>query len=318
MRIASLLPGATETLFAIGKGPDVVGRTHKCDHPPEARGLPTLTHDLLPQGISSAAIHQATQTSLTDAHTVYEVDAHALRSVEPDVVVTQRLCSGCVTGATPAPEATCDMPRSARLISSDPTTLNGVMVGMVDLGEAVGAEPEARTFVSLMQARLDEVASLVDDRDAPRTAVLQWADPVCAPGHWVPDMVEAAGGTNVIGLSGKPSQAIDMDEVAEARPEVIVLAFDGFDLYETQARYRELHSQPGWPRLAGSAQVFAVDASVHTSRPGPRLVDGVELLAWALHRPDSSLRPAVGRGAHLIEAGWVDVASLPVGQPARN
>lgn len=312
MRIASLLPSATEIIFALGKGQDLVARTHECDFPPEAEGVPAVTTDLIAGGLPASSIDAAVAQGVTDSHTIYELDEAALLQAGPDIVITQSLCGVCAVATEQVEAAMCTMPDAAEVASTDPRDLEGVLEGIIEIGVAVGAESEGKAMAARFRSRLHWLASILEKRDALRVAVIEWPDPLYAPGHWVPDMVEAAGAIAVLGVAGKPSYRIELDDLAAARPEVIVLAFCGFDLYETQGRFRELTSHPGWPGAARHARVFAVDGSAYFSRPGPRLMDGIEILAWALHRPHAGLRPPVGRGAELIEAGWVDLASLPL------
>lgn len=300
MRIVSLLPSATEILFALGKGDRVVGVTHECDHPPEARERPAVTADLLPPGLSAARIDQAVAEGVRDAHTIYALDEERLRALEPDVVVTQALCAVCAVPTQTVEEAVCIMPRPARVLSHDPHDLGGILSSIQEIGRAVGAEEEAAELVSVLERRLAGVAEAVAGLPRPRTAVLEWPDPPYAPGHWVPDMVEAAGGMSVLGTPGRPSQRIAWEEVEEARAEMVVLAFCGFDLEETLRRLEE--DPKRWHRLAETSRLVAVDGSAYFSRPGPRIVDGVELLAWVLHGleelrpvPDAAAHPAVSR-----------------------
>lgn len=312
MRIASLLPSTTEIVYALGRGDDLVARTHECDHPEAARAVKPVTSDLLDRKLPAAEIDQAVTTGMRDEHTIYQLDAAALRSLEPDVVLTQSLCGVCAVPTTMVHEALCVMPAQAQIVSADPTTLEGVLASIIDIGTAIGEEAEARTLAARLRSRLNWIASTVEPLDRPRVAIIEWPDPLYAPGHWVPDMVEAAGGSNCFGASGEPSRRVTIDDLATARPDVIVLGFCGFNLYETQARFRELTANPKWERATRHAQIFAVDGSAFVSRPGPRVVEGVELLAWALHRPHPDMKPAVGAGAKLIEAGWVDLSALPV------
>ncbi|MGH8936101.1 MAG: cobalamin-binding protein [Acidimicrobiia bacterium] len=295
MRIVSLLPSATEILFAVGAGDQVVGVTHECDFPPEARGLPVVTEDLLPGGLSAVEIDRAVAAGVRDRHTIYRLDEELLRGLEPDVVVTQALCEVCAVPTRLVEQAVCSMPRAARVVSSDPPDLEGIFVSMREIGAVVGADTEPG--LAPLRVRLAQVRELVEGLPQPRVAVLEWPDPPYAPGHWVPDMVEAAGGRSVLGSSGRPSRRVTWKEVLDSRPEVVVLAFCGFDLAETVRRADEIEGEP-WRRLTESVEVMAVDGSAYFSRPGPRVVDGVELLAWLLHKPDDLQPPPGGAAAH--------------------
>ncbi len=308
MRIVSLLPSATEILFAIGRGPNVVGVTHECDTPPAAAGLPRLTSNLLPPKQSARTIDAAVTASVRDAHTIYHLDTAVLAELRPDVVVTQSLCDVCAVSIDAVDRVLCSMPATTRVVDSNPTTLGDVLDSITHIGAAVGAEVQSRHVVDRLWRRIEAVAAAIGSRPRPRVAVVEWPDPVFAPGHWIPGMVTAAGGINVIGTPGTASHRIPMETLVEARPDMIVLAFCGFGLHETQLRLRELAALDGWSDAVRHARLIAVDGSAFFSRPGPRLIDGIELLAWVLHRPHQ-LRPPVRRGAELIEAGWVDVAS---------
>ena len=308
MRIASLVPSATEILFAVGAGDDIVAGTHECEFPLGTTPAPAVTSSLIGDGLPSALIDKAATTSVRDAHTIYSIDEHALGKAAPNLVITQSLCPGCAGDTTES----CALPSGAVVARFDPTSLEEVLVSIGDVATAAGVGDAGRSVVARLRSRLHWVSSLVADFEPPRVAVIGWPNPLYAPGHWIPDMVEAAGGISVFGTGGRPSRLSSVDELAKTRPDVVVLAFCGSSLYETQGRFKELTSDPDFIEATRFARTFAVDGSFFFSRPGPRLVDGIELLAWALHRCHPKLQPPVGRGAKLIEAGWADVASLPL------
>ncbi len=315
MRIVSLVPSATEILFAVGKGSEIVGRTHECDHPPAAQRIPTVTSDLLDKELPPDAIDAAVAAATRDAHTIYRLDADGLRSLEPDLVVTQSLCAVCAVPEPAVSDALCTMPGDARVLAADPQRLEDVWESVVTIASAAGAPEAGAALAGRIRRKLARLRALVAGRDRPRVAVIEWPDPPYAPGHWVPDMVTAAGGMSVFGDPGVPSRRAELEAVAAQRPELVVLAFCGYDLLQTQARLRDLASHPGWKAVARRARVVAVDGSAYFSRPGPRLADGVGLLAWAMHGLHPDLQPPPGRGAELIEAGWVDLAALPARTP---
>lgn len=296
MRIVSLLPSATEILFAVGAGDQLVGVTHECDFPPEAGELPEVTEDLLPTGLSAVEIDRAVAGGVRDRHTIYRLDEKLLRALEPDVVVTQALCEVCAVPTRLVEQAVCSMPRAARVVSSDPRDLEEIFASIREIGAVVGAD-DSEALLASLRDRLARVRQLVEGLPQPRVAVLEWPDPPYAPGHWVPDMVEAAGGRSVLGSSGRPSRRVSWKEVLESRPEMVVLAFCGFDLAETLRRADEIEGEP-WRRLTESVDVMAVDGSAYYSRPGPRVVDGVELLAWLLHQPDDLQPPPGGTAVY--------------------
>ncbi len=312
MRIVSLLPSSTEIVFALGKGAQVVGRSHECDFPPDAAPIPAVTADFLPSHLPAASIDAAVARGRAQEFTIYRLDQDALRACEPDVILSQSLCGVRAVPSHLIEEAATSLPKRPLVVGTDPHTLEDVLQSFITIGVAVGAEAEGRALAARIRSRLHWLAAVVSDRDRPRVAVLEWPDPIYTGGHWVPDMVDWAGGSAVLGTAGVPSRRIGIDDLGWARPDVVVLAFCGFDLYQAQARVRQLTAHPGWQEATRHARVVAIDGSSYLSRPGPRLIQGIELLAWVLHQPHSSLRPAVGRGALLIEAGWVDVSSLPV------
>jgi iron complex transport system substrate-binding protein len=269
-----------------------------------------VTSSLVDATLPCDLIDEAFTAAPKDPHGTFAVDVTALRDTSPDVVMVGSQCPECA-GDRPASGA-CTMPAGARVIATNPRSLDGVLASIVDIAAGAGISAAGRALAAGQRAKLNWVAATVKDFVPPRVAVIEWPDPMYAPGNWTPEIVEAAGGTNVFGAAGGSSRRSNVDELAAARPEVVVLAFCGLTLHETQARFREVTKDPGFVRATRFVRTYAVDGSVFFSRPGPRLVSGVELLAWMLHRPDDRLRPSVGRGARLIEAGWVDVAALPV------
>lgn len=283
MRIVSLLPSATEWLFAMGAGARVVGVTHECDHPAQAARLPAITRDLLPPGLASAEIDAAVTAGIHDEHTIYALDVDALRALAPDVVVAQRLCDVCAVPVDAVEAAVCTLGPHARVVAADPHTLDDLLPAALELGSAVAAAEEAAALVADLQHRLDAVTRVVADRSRPTVAMLEWPDPPWLPGHWAPDMIERAGGVSLFGRSGRPSRRTTFDELAGVDADVVIAAFCGFDLAETIARIDEIAERPAWRSLIRGARLLAVDGSAYVSRPGPRLVDGVEMLAHALH-----------------------------------
>ena len=284
MRVVSLLPSATETLFALGLGDQVVGVTHECDFPDAARERPAVTRDLLPPGLSAAGIDAAVASGIRDAHTIYQLDVAALEALEPDVVVAQDLCDVCAV-PTSAVDA-CSLPAGARVVVADPSDLPELAPSVRALAEAVGAPGAGARLAADLERRLDAVRAAVTPhvgRDGrPDVLVLEWPDPVWTPGHWVPAMVDAAGGRCLLGEPGAPSRRAEADELRGLRPDVVLAAFCGMDLAASRAALPQVGDW--WPEVTAAARtVAAVDGSAYFSRPGPRLVDGVELLARLLH-----------------------------------
>lgn len=305
MRIVSLLPSATEILFAVGAGPQVVGVTHECDHPAAATSVRAVTRDLLPPGLDAAEIDAAVSAGIRDDHTIYALDADALTAVAPDVVVAQELCDVCAVPVETVGATLCTVAPAARVVAADPHTLDDLSDAILAVGRAVDAEDGARRLVADLDARLDVVRAAVAGRRRPRVAVLEWPDPPWLPGHWVPDMVDVAGGEGLLGTSGEPSTRACWEDLDGLDVEVVVAAFCGFDLATTRGMVDDLVATPHGARLVDGVRVLAVDGSALFSRPGPRLVDGVEVLAHALH--GTGPVPAADAAAELVDGSWQPV-----------
>lgn len=291
MRIVSLLPSATEMLYALDLGDDLVGVTHECDWPPAARVKRQVSHSTLPPGATPAEVDRRVTESLDGGPPIYRLDHEAIRELHPDVVITQDLCAVCAVPSGHVHEALELLGCSAEVVSLDPSSLAEVLDGVLALGRVCGRESAAEAYVAQLQARLEHVKRAVAGLPRPRTFALEWGDPPFNGGHWVPEMIEAAGGECVLGSHGTPSVRVTWGAISAARPEVVVFMPCGYDL---AAAATEGGALLGRPELAGVSTIFAVDASAYFSRPGPRLIDGVELLAAALH--PGCLPPAVEGG----------------------
>jgi iron complex transport system substrate-binding protein len=289
VRIASLVPSTTEIVAALGCGDQLVARTHECDYPPEIAAVPAVTRDLLPAGLTAAEIDAAVAASVHDAHTIYALDADALRAQRPDVVLTQSTCAVCAVDRATV-DAACSL-GGAEVVSYDPRTLADILTGISDVAAAIGAAAAGERLVASMRARLGRVRERTAGVPRPRVAVVEWPDPVYAPGHWVPDQVEAAGGQNVFGDPGGSSVPSSVDELVAARPDLVVIACCGWDLPTNRRVLEQLSELSTWRAVFDASRVVAVDGSAHTSRPGPRVVDGVEVLAR--HLADVRAAPAV-------------------------
>ncbi|MBD8869838.1 ABC transporter substrate-binding protein [Nocardioides donggukensis] len=279
-RIVSLLPSTTEILFAIGAGDAVVGVTFECDTPAEARTRTIVSGTTLPEGLDPAGIDEHVARAVREGADLYHLDRGALSGLSADLVVTQDLCAVCAVDVSVVDDAMAHLGGSAEVLTVDPHTLDEVLESVVTLGAATGTEERAAALVASLRARLDAVSRRVAAAARPRTLVLEWTDPPFAPGHWVPEMVEHAGGTSALGEAGRASRRTTWSEVAEAAPEVVVCAPCGFDL-PASARLAEDVVAAGV--LPDEVPVWAVDANAAFARPGPRLVDGVETLAGILH-----------------------------------
>jgi iron complex transport system substrate-binding protein len=280
MRIVSLVPSATEMLFALGLGPDVVGVTHECDFPPAARELPKITQDALPSGLSSAQIDAAVKERTLAGESIYELDVEQLRALQPDLIVTQALCAVCAVSYDDVRAIADELEPSPRVISLDPRTVGEVLGDARTLALQTDSKDAAVELVGDASARIDRVRLAVRGARRPRVAALEWLDPPFAAGHWTPQLIEYAGGEDVLGLAGEHSEERSWEEIAASLPDIVIVMPCGFDA-ELAYREAEMHRD----RLAslGAGEVVAVDAASYFSRPGPRIVDGLELLAHILH-----------------------------------
>lgn len=283
MRIVSLVPHATELLFALGLGDDVVAVTHECDHPTQALAKPHVTRDKLPPGLSAAEIDREVRARTERGESIYELDEEKLRELEPDLIVTQELCPVCAVSYEEVAEVAKSLPTCPKVVALDPKTLGETMGDIRTLAQATGARDAALELVARQRARIDRVKVAVAKAvDRPRVAAIEWFDPVFVAGHWTPQLIELAGGQDVLGLPGEHSEQVTWDVVAAARPEVVVCMPCGYD--GPRAHLEATLFGHELARL-GARKAVAVDASATFSRPGPRLVDGLELLAHVLH-PD--------------------------------
>lgn len=280
MRIASLVPSATEMLFALGLGDDVVAVTHECDYPPRAKGLPHLTRTVLAEGLAPGEIDAAVKATVGEGLALYELDETRLAEVEPDLIVTQAVCDVCAVSFDDVVEVAARLPSRPRVLQQDPSTLGEMLEDAIRLGEATGIEGEAHELRGELEGRLAAVRAVVAGAARPRTIALEWLDPPYVGGHWVPEMISIAGGEDVAGPPGLKSPEVGWGELSGLRPDVVVAMPCG--MYVDDARAQAVEH---WGRIAalGARRVFAVDAASTFSRPGPRLVDGVELLAHLLH-----------------------------------
>jgi iron complex transport system substrate-binding protein len=283
MRIASLLPSATEMLFALGAGEDVVGVTFECDYPPEAHGRPQVVFSRMPEGLTPAEIDALVRATGAEGRSLYFADFDLLERLEPDLIVLQDLCHVC---AIDSPTLARDMSRlrsRPQVISLGASSLEGVFAEMEMLGEAAGRTSGGRRLASQLRERVERVRQGVDPRAArPRVLCLEWLEPLFQGGHWVPEMVEIAGGEPVLATAAEKSVRITWEQVAAAQPEIIVMMPCGYHLAETLAQFQELSAgyPPEWSTLPAvrERRVFAVDGSAFFSRPGPRLVDGLDIM----------------------------------------
>jgi iron complex transport system substrate-binding protein len=282
MRIVSLVPHATELLFALGLGEQVVGVTHECDFPPEAAERQPVTRNVLEPGLSPAAIDRAVRARTERGESIYELDEELVREIEPDLIVTQALCHVCAVSVDEVQALAQTLPGPPQVISLDPKTYGETLGDVRTIAQATDSRDAALDLIARTARRADVVRLAVRDRPRPRVAALEWLDPVFVAGHWTPQLVEMAGGEDVVGFAGEPSRQATWEEVAAAQPEVVVVMPCGYDAARALVEAEEFAERLG---SLGARQVVAVNASAYFSRPGPRLVDGLELLAHILH-PD--------------------------------
>ena len=278
-RIVSFLPAATEITYALGAGADLVGRSHECDYPPQVRSLPVVSKPALPlEGLSQKEIDRAVATHLATGESLYRVDEVLLDALHPDIVFTQDLCQVCAPSGNELGRALNEMSRPPQVLSLTPRNLAQISENILAIGDATGRNEAARQLVEESRDRIHRVVAAV--ADAPRRCVtfLEWTEPLFCGGHWVPEMVTAAGGEDPLGQPGADSQRITWDDVAASEPEMIIVAPCGYGLKEAIEVARRL------PRIT-DAEVYAVDANAYFARPGPRVAEGVELLAHLFH-PD--------------------------------
>ena len=285
MRVVSLLPSATEILFAIGAGPEVVGITHECDYPPQAQGLPRLTSSALPIAGDSAEIDRHVRRSLHAGSSLYHLDADLLERLHPDVIITQELCAVCAVSYQIVDRAARALTADPRVISLEPSTLADVYANIMTVGELTGRQTDAAALVDSLREREAAVRDRVASRPRPRVLLLEWTDPPMSAGHWTPGLIEAAGGDPVLAHPEANSQRLTGDEIFTADPDIIVVAPCGFDLGRTREAAAQLLRRPGWNQLRAiaSGALACVDGNAYVNRPGPRLLDTMEIFAQIFH-----------------------------------
>jgi iron complex transport system substrate-binding protein len=280
MRIVSLVPSATEMLYALGLGPELVAVTHECDYPQDATGLPKVTRDVLPAGLSSAEIDAAVKERTLAGQSIYELDAETLHELEPDLIVTQALCSVCAVSYDDVRAIADEIDTQPMVVSLDPHTVGEVLGDARTLAQATNRKEAAVELIQEAAARIDRVRVATRNVRRPRVVALEWLDPPFAAGHWTPQLIGFAGGEDMLGFAGESSEEHSWEEVAAVQPDVVVVMPCGYD---AQIAHREAEMHVEQLAALGAGEVVAVDAAAYFSRPGPRIVDGLELLAHILH-----------------------------------
>ncbi|HEX3931502.1 MAG TPA: cobalamin-binding protein [Nocardioides sp.] len=297
VRIVSLLPSATEILFAIGAGDDVVGVTFECDYPPEARERRIVSTSAMPQGLGAAEIDEFVVAAMARGDDLYHLDEGALADLDADLVVTQDLCAVCAVDVSVVDEALGHLGCRAEVLTVDPHTLEDVLASIVTIGQAIGREDAATRLVADQRARLGAAWRRSLGRPRPRVMFLEWTDPPFAPGHWIPDMIEIAGGEPLLGTPGEKSRRISWEQVHHAEPDVVVVAPCGYDRAGSQRLADELVTSGV---LSLDVPVLAVDANASWARPGTRLPDGIDELGELLAPARRVISQTVGED-HLGE-----------------
>lgn len=287
IRIVSLLPSATEIICALGLSDNLLAVTHECDFPETARQKPWITRSRLPAGLSSGAIDDAVRSQLdNDAHSLYTIDRDLLARLAPDLIVTQKLCEVCAVAYDEVLDAVRSLPRQPVVMNLEPMSLREVLDDIVRVGAAAGIEDTARRLVAGYEQRIERVRAAIAHADTrPRVGFLEWIDPLFCGGHWNPELVELAGGVDTIGRKGKPSIQIEWERVRDFAPEVLVISCCGFSAERAAEDLPLLQRLPGYADLPAvrAGRVHIVDGAAYFSRPGPRLVDSLEILARLVH-----------------------------------
>lgn len=298
MRIVSLLPSATEIVYALGLGDSLAGVTYECDFPPEARSKPVVSDTALPQDrpLSAREIDGLVSDFMGRGDPIYVLDKDLIQRIQPDLILTQDLCRVCAVPSGQIEDALKELGSTAEVVSLDPSSIGEILDGILAVGRATGTEPRARDLVQGLRDRVERVRRKALPLPTIRTLCIEWSDPPYLAGHWVPGMVEIAGGANLLAKPDEPSRRITWHEAGLAGPEVVVFMPCGYYIEDAEPeaealyRIRDFAETPA----ARAGDVYAVDATSYFSRPGPRIVDGLEILAWSIH-PDAFPDPGPDR-----------------------
>lgn len=290
MRIVSLLPSATEICFSLGLGEQLVGVTHECDYPPEALAKPKLTRSMLPESLQtqperSAAIDRHVRVSVHQGSSLYALDSELLEQLAPDLIITQELCAVCAVSYDIVAGAAKRLRGDPRVISLEPATLDDVFGTIETVAQICGVSERATGVLARLRSRVAALRTTTNALPRPRTLLLEWPDPPMNAGHWIPDIIELAGGEPMLANAGGNSQKLEWHAITQADPDVVFVAPCGYDLPAARSAIRELDAHSAWRALRAvrEGRVFAIDGNAYVSRPGPRLVESAEILARALH-----------------------------------
>jgi len=303
LKICSLLPSATEIVFALERGDKLVAVTHECDFPPEAARLPIITRSALDHRTQgSREIHNHISSAVHVGSSIYVLDQALLERLNPDLILTQELCDVCAVSYEIVEKAVHRLEGHRRILSLEPTSLGGILETVKQVGEATGAQERAGAIVRELQERLDRIAARAQTASSrPRVFAMEWLDPPFTAGHWVPEMIRLAGGRDELAREGRPSSQIDWSRIADYDPEIIILMPCGFTLERTRKEFAKLTLPNEWLGLSAvrSRHVYAVNGSAYFNRPGPRIVEGLGILAEITH-PELFPRSAAENAWQLV------------------
>ena len=290
MKIVTLLPSATELVCGLGLREQLVGVSHECDYPPSVVGLPILTSSRIPEGLSSDEIDKLVTDQLKNDQALYDLIMHTLIDLAPDLIVTQALCDVCAVSGNDVAKAIGSLPGNPLVINLEPICLDDVLETVTLLAAAANTEEQGKTYVAELRARIDQVgkrSATIPLSAKPRVALLDWLDPLFDGGHWSPEIIDLAGGIPVFGDKREPSQRRNWRELIDAAPDIIFIALCGFNVERSLQDVESFLMTEGFVELhrCAGTQVYLVDGNAYFSRPGPRLVDALEIMANALH-PD--------------------------------
>ena len=296
MRIVSFLPSATEMVYALGLDEQLVGVTHECDYPPQARNKPVVVRNVLPiETMTQAEIDRAVAERMHNGDSLYQIDEDLLRKLSPDLILTQNLCQVCAPSGNEVSQVLQALENRPQILWLTPRSIGEIFDNLRDLASATGREPEAQAVIDDCNSRIDRLKTFAAQvNEPPRVFCMEWLDPVYACGHWVPELVKLAGGRDALGQAAGESVRISWNEIAEYSPDVIVIMPCGFNLQQTMKQIwdsfgkysltKSSHSQAFFELEAvRNERVFGVDANSYFARPGPRVIDGAELLAQVIH-----------------------------------
>jgi len=287
MRIVSFLPSATEIVCSLGLADELVGITHECDHPPEIQRKPVVVRSAVEMaGLTDSQIDEAVSQCLRAGRSIYRVDEPLLRELDPDLILTQDLCQVCAPSGNEVSVVLKSLPQEPQILWLTPRSMEGIFENILSVGEATGKSVTAIQFVDNLKQRVAQIESKSEKiKNRPRVFCVEWFDPIYCSGHWMPELIELAGGRDELGKKGQDSVRLSWNDVQAWAPEVLILAPCGYHLKQVLARTSMLTRYPDWDDLPAvqRSQVYAVDANSYFARPGPRVVDGLELLAHLIH-----------------------------------